>query len=83
MSSADFDQDTTGPQEWEVDPKYEFNAPKFTDFTKVDTAEDSKADEWFGKDRAPFFIIFFFLLIMIIRETNSRRKGLFRYRFGG
>lgn len=53
--SADFDQDTSaGPQEWEVDPKYEFNAPKFIDFTKVDTAEDTKADEWFGKDRALF-----------------------------
>jgi hypothetical protein len=48
--SADFDQDTSaGPQEWEVDPKYEFNAPKFIDFTKVDTAEDTKADEWFEK----------------------------------
>eukprot|EP00029_Vermamoeba_vermiformis_P011344 TRINITY_DN6214_c0_g1_i1.p1 TRINITY_DN6214_c0_g1~~TRINITY_DN6214_c0_g1_i1.p1 ORF type:complete len:464 (-),score=120.65 TRINITY_DN6214_c0_g1_i1:72-1463(-) len=50
MSAADFEQDTSaGPQEWEVDPKYEFNAPKFIDFTKVDTAEDSKADEWFEK----------------------------------
>ena len=33
----------------DVDPKYEYNAPQFVDFTRMDENEEDEADIYFGR----------------------------------